>query len=287
LEASQIRNYVEGMEYREFGGTGMVVSRIGYGGIFREQGQSVEEAEVVRCYSEALRSGVNLFDFGYGTEEAFASHFGNRRKDCFLSVKVRAGVRGYERVLSYFEEKLEQLRTDCIDVCRMPGDERFDPEYIRAFRRLREQGKTRALVLYTHRPPDLAERVKTPEVDGILIPYNYVYHGDSEKLALLCKRLRKGVLAMKVAGGSRVSWEEKLSQKWAIQERNPHMWTGDWLALARNEKRKTEPIDAVRWALDQDPITVLLLGMTRQQHVRENVAAAREHHKETAAQTRA
>ena len=75
----------------------------------------------VNAIKEAINDGYTLIDTaaGYGNEEAVAkaiSLSNKKREDLFITTKLKNADQGYESTLKAFENSLEQLNTDYIDL---------------------------------------------------------------------------------------------------------------------------------------------------------------------------
>jgi aryl-alcohol dehydrogenase-like predicted oxidoreductase len=136
------------MQYRRFGETGLVVSRLGFGamtfgtvesaikGVWKTD-QSAADALVAR----ALEAGITFFDtadaYADGqSEEMLGRALGTHRRDVVVSTKVGFRVGGeallhaglsYRRVIEAVGDSLHRLRTDYLDVLSLHTPDPFTP----------------------------------------------------------------------------------------------------------------------------------------------------------------
>src|SRR3954468_17412580 len=129
--------YALHVEYRQLGGTGLELSRLGLGcGNFGGIGSAPElfgrgetEEEAFALMDAALAAGINFFDtaasYGGGRSESWVGRWReDRGAAVLLSSKVYWSVTGdpddrglsRERILREIEGSLERLRTDRLDL---------------------------------------------------------------------------------------------------------------------------------------------------------------------------
>lgn len=115
-----------GIELRAFGGTGLRVSALGFGG-GHIGGNEITDAESTHILHRALDLGINLLDTarGYGrSEERIGLALGARRKDVVLSTKIGYGIPGFadwtaDIIPAGVTAALRKLRTDYIDIVHL------------------------------------------------------------------------------------------------------------------------------------------------------------------------
>lgn len=145
------------MEYREFGTTGLKVSRLGLGLAEisrREQHREVEDADKV--LSTALDNGINFLDTAecYGrTEELIGQTVAHRRDEYVLATKaghIAGDATGdpwtAETISHSIDRSLTRLKTDAVDLVQLHSptlDALQQGEIVEALVRARDAGKTR------------------------------------------------------------------------------------------------------------------------------------------------
>lgn len=172
------------MRYKRLGKTGLNVSVIGFGAapLGNEFGP-IDEAEADRAVCSAIDNGINFFDTSpyYGrtlSESRLGKALEGRRREVVLASKCgRYDVDRFDfsaaRVTSSLEESLRRLRTDHLDVLTAHdiefGDrEQVINETIPAMRRLQEQGKVRFVGISALPLKILADVARRGKVDTII-----------------------------------------------------------------------------------------------------------------------
>jgi len=155
------------MRYRQLGRTGLKVSEIGLGGEWLERHDAQEVCAVVEKCEEM---GINILDCWMSEPKvrsnlgaAIEPHRGQWIVQGHLGSTWQDGqyvrTRDMDKVVPAFEDLLERLRTDYIDLGMIhfiDDPEEFlrlqDSEYIRYVKRLKEEGTIRHIGLSTHDP---------------------------------------------------------------------------------------------------------------------------------------
>ncbi len=112
----------------------------------------------------ALDNGLTTFDSapGYGAGEAervLGLALEGRRAEAVIATKVAPEQLGYQDLLESCEASLKRLRTDYIDLLQVhwPSHAIAMEESIRAFRKLKEQGKVRYIGVCNFGPRDMRD----------------------------------------------------------------------------------------------------------------------------------
>lgn len=148
------------MEKRVFGSTGWVVPVLGQG-TWQMEGDDREGA--IRSLRVGLDLGMTHVDtaelYGYGeVEELVAEALEGRRDEVFLVSKVMPNNASYAGTLLACERSLKRLKTDWLDcyLLHWPGPHPLE-DTLRAFERLREDGKIRSWGVSNFDVDDLEE----------------------------------------------------------------------------------------------------------------------------------
>jgi L-galactose dehydrogenase len=177
------------MEYRELGNTGINVSVVGFGAaplgnVFR----ATDPKEGQRAVHLAIEHGVNLFDVSpyYGitlAEQRLGEALAGRRDKVVLATKCgRYGDDEFnysaKHIAARFEESLQRLKTDYVDILQVHDVEFGDiqqiiDETIPELRRLQEQGKIRAVGITGYPLKALKRIAAAVPVDTILTYCRY------------------------------------------------------------------------------------------------------------------
>ena len=246
LPAPEFRNKTEGMEYRRFGKTRMMLSTLGVGGHIRPN-----EA----MYLRFLDAGINYVQW-YG-DAALPRVLRKHRDRVFVIAKGNPKtLSDKERARRHVEGILKRLGVDSLDILDVNAPYTFMPQHlVEAVAELKEAGKLKALTRGAHRMAhrDLAKILpKFASVyDGTIGGYNFT---EKAEMPLdLVQKLNVGLIAFK-----------------------PHKakFTPELI-----EKAKAEGIDtqqaSVRWVLAQPGFVSMIRAMRDEKQLESNLAAVR------------
>ncbi len=274
----------------DFGKTGQRLPILACGGsAFVEKWQEASGPvgaleQRVRMVRHAYEAGLRYFDTSrnYGESERIVGKaLRDVRNDIYLASKVgiEADDSGFiepKHVRANVERSLEILGTDHLDCLQIHGPAFEYRGYDHGMKlyeqvaRLREEKLTRFVGLTGHSAFETMHRLlDTGLFDQLLIAYGYcpkgmdtiLSHGNlqwRERCLNRARELGMGVLAMKVMGSFVFGFHAAHLVPGFGQER--------LVALRRA---------ALRWALDDDRITLLLVGITQPSDVDENVETLR------------
>ncbi len=197
------------MEKIRLGRTGMMVTRLGFGGI---PIQRCTEAEAVKVVRKCLELGINFYDTanGYTTsEERIGKALKGKRQDVFIATKTFA--RSHEEIREHLDLSLKRLGTDYIDlyqfhqVADLEAMKRIlDPAdgLMNTFEEAKKAGKIRHIGATAHKLDVAKELVKSERFETIMFPFNFVTCEPADELLPLCKKHDVGFINMKpMAGG--------------------------------------------------------------------------------------
>jgi aryl-alcohol dehydrogenase-like predicted oxidoreductase len=260
--ASQSPATTTGIPTRLLGRTGERVSIIGVGGW--DIGSIKDDLESVRFMHAALGEGITFFDNSWDyhdgrSEELMgrALAMDGRRRQVFLMTKNCE--RDHAGSLRNLEDSLRRLRTDHLDLWQFheinwdeDPDWLFETGGIRAAIEARQAGKVRYIGFTGHKHPKHHQALlaKPFEWDTCQMPINVMdatYRSFRTEIVPRCLEKGVAVIGMKGLGGSGA----------------PLVKTGGIPATV-----------AYRYALSQ-PVATQVMGMSRLEELRENVALAR------------
>jgi len=115
------------MKYRKFAAADMDVSLLGFGAMrlpmIDNDNSKIDEPEAIRLIRHAIDNGVNYIDTAYVYHGGFGESFlkkalsdGYREKVLLATKMPFWAMSGPEAMAPLFEEQLEKLGTDCIDM---------------------------------------------------------------------------------------------------------------------------------------------------------------------------
>ncbi len=296
------------MQHRRLGKSGLTVSSIGLGA-WLTFGQTVSERETTALVRRALDLGITFFDtadvYGQGLAEAsWGKALAGVNRDhyvlaskCFFPMSDHPFDRGLSRkhMRASIEGSLQRLKTDHLDLYQC---HRFDPavpveEIVRTMDDLVTAGKilhwgvsmwTAAQItgvchlaraagreaLISNQPPyNLLERAIEPEV----IPTSREF-GLSQ---VVYSPLAQGVLSGKYSGGKRPPGSRGANQDVGFfMDRYLGADTLARVDRAREIAEKagfTLPQVALRWCLRDENVASVIVGVTTEKQLLENVAA--------------
>ncbi|GHS94578.1 aldo/keto reductase [Synergistales bacterium] len=196
------------MKKVRFGKTGLMVSRIAFGGI---PIMRISKADAVKVVREAIDLGINFIDTAHvyaDSEEKIGEAIkGMRREDLVIASKSPADDKAaFNKDLDL---SLERLGVDYIDIYQLHNIASeakrkaiFGPGG--AFEGLQEavkSGKVRWPAFSSHSIPLAIEIMKGGEFAVVQIPFNYIDNAAEKDIIPLAKELDMGFIAMKPMGG--------------------------------------------------------------------------------------
>lgn len=213
------------MKTVRLGKTGLMVSRVGMGGI-PIQRPPLEEA--VRVINRGLDLGVNLIDtsIGYGDSEIrIGKAIEGRRDEVILATK--GSWRDEASVRDTIDRSLKRLQTDRIDLWQMHNIR--DPDAfegvvapggsIEAAYEALNSGKILHLGFSTHNLEVAEMGVESGLFETVQFPFNFIAREASDKLIPLAKEHDVGFIGMKPFAGGNIS-DANLAIKYVLQYEN-------------------------------------------------------------------
>lgn len=297
------------MEYRNLGGSGLVVSEIGLGS-WLTLGSSVDRAGTRELVHAAYDLGVNFFDTadvyanGDGEVALGAALEGIPRRyvviasKCFFPMSEHPNDRGLSRkhIFESVEASLARLGTDYLDVhqCHRPDPTTPLEETVRAYEDLIRQGKILYWGVSQWSAEQIEEACQLADALGAYRPisnqpqYNVfrrgieadviptsIAHGVSQ---VVFSPLAQGVLSGKYSGGA-----VPQGTRGADEFRNQFMT--DFLRPERLERVDalkplaaelgiSLPQLALAWCLRQANVSSVIVGVTRAAQLEDNAKAS-------------
>jgi len=213
------------MKSVRLGKTGLMVSRVGFGGI---PIQRLTEAEAVRVVQRCLDLGVNFLDTanGYSTsEERIGKAIAGRREQVIIATKT--GARDRATAQEHLELSLKRLNVETIDLWQFHNVSTFeDYEQVlgpdgamEAAQRALEAGKVRHIGITNHSMDVALKAVPSGHFETVQFPFNFVTNEPAEKLLPLAQKYGVGFIAMKPLGGGLLD-DATLAIKYLLQFEN-------------------------------------------------------------------
>ena len=199
------------MEKTRFGKTGLMVSRVAFGGI---PIMRVPKDEAVKLVRETINLGINFIDTAHGyadSEEKIGEAIkGLKREELIIATKSPANDK--KTFNEHLELSLKRLGTDYIDIMQLHNigsAEKRDACFSGggAYEGLQEAvkaGKVRFPGFSSHSLELCMEIMKTGKFDVAQFPFNFIDDAAAKEAIPLAKKLDIGFIAMKPMGGGRL-----------------------------------------------------------------------------------
>ncbi len=267
------------MKTRKIGPKGPEVSALGFGCMrYPVKDGKIDRDLATPMMLEAWKSGVNYWDTAYPyhngdsevfLSEVFAAKGAPNREDIVLADKMPSWlVKNHDDLDRYFNEQLERLNTNYIDVYLLHTlDKTHWPEMKKAgalewLADKKERGQIRYAGFSFHDGPEIfSEILQSWDWDVCQIQYNFMDVEEQAGLAGLKLADEKGVgvIVMEpLLGGNLVEAPPVVADIWAKSEKP------EWTPVER----------ALRWVWDQKEVGIVLSGMSTIDHVKENCRIA-------------
>ncbi len=274
------------MHYKEFGNTGIKLSRLGIGcmrypllktrDLLHQNQLNVDIKSTLEIMDMAIQEGVNYFDTAHMYHEGMSEGIlGYILKDLKARDKVYIATKMpyyvYRSPLSMeqiFEEQCERLRTDVIDFYLLHNINGFTfPRYEKAkafefLTKLKKEGRVRHVGFSFHDSIDLFEKVLDYyDWDFCQVQYNFVDEKYQAGMRGVKKAYKKGL---------GVSIMEPLKGG-ALAKTQPEEVENLWKDADHIQK----PADrALRWLFDQEEVSLVLSSMNNKDELKENLVSA-------------
>ena len=207
----------------ELGKTGLMISRVGFGGI---PIQRTDESKISALFDALLREGINFIDTarGYTVSEAYIGRAIEGRRDKFV-VATKSMARTAEAMEKDIEISLSNLQTDYIDLYQIHNPSMADLDKVlapggamEALVAAKEAGKIGHIGLTCHLTEVFEKAIDIPQVETVMFPYNPV-ETQGEALIAKCRERGIGFIAMKPLAGGAIENAE-LAMRFILQNEN-------------------------------------------------------------------
>jgi len=295
------------MEYRTLRGTGITVSRLSLGTM--TFGAQTDEATAMRMVHMAIDAGVNFIDVadvyvGGVSEEIVAKALKGKRNQVVLASKVcnfvgqdRIKDAGLHRwhVIRGVEASLKRLGTDCLDICYLHRPDYHTPieETLAAFDTLVQQGKVVYVGMSNYAAWQICEalwrchanRWAPPVVTQV--PYNLLTRGIEQELVPFSEEMNVGITVYNPLAGGLLTGKhrkDKGPEEGTRFDLSEEYYRRYWLdsnldavaelreIAADAGKSMTEL--AFQWLLSQPHVDSVIVGVSKIEHLEENLQAA-------------
>jgi predicted aldo/keto reductase-like oxidoreductase len=196
------------MDKVRFGKTGLMVSRVAFGGI---PIMRISKDEAVRILREAIGLGINFIDTAHGytdSEEKIGEAIkGYKREDLVIASKSPATDK--KTFTEHLDLSLKRLGTDYIDIYQLHNvsteskkEAVFGPDgSMKGLEEAVKAGKVRFPGFSSHSISTAIDIMKGGKFAVVQLPFNYIDREAADKAIPLAKELDMGFIAMKPMGG--------------------------------------------------------------------------------------
>jgi aryl-alcohol dehydrogenase-like predicted oxidoreductase len=288
------------IERRSVAGTDLTISRLVFGAM--TFGSQVSESDAATMVDLALDAGINMFDTAASyndgaSERILGATLARRRDDVLIATKVHPRTAGLTReaIHAAIDGSLGRLQTDRVDVYYLHQPDWKTPvdETLEAMNDLVRAGKVRHIGVSNYAAWQIADLRAKSATRGWQLPviaqqmYNLLARRIEDEYALFARSantfdiaynpLAGGLLTGKhrptatPASGTRFSQEAYRARYW-----NDAQFAAVDRLRAAAEKDGASLLElAYRWLLSRPMVDAILVGASRVEHLRENLAAAR------------
>ncbi|UCB44613.1 MAG: aldo/keto reductase [Spirochaetota bacterium] len=191
-----------------FGGTGIEVTRVAFGGIPIMRLSKPEGVKVVR---EVIEMGVNFIDtaYAYGdSEEKIGAAIQDFSRDK-LVITSKSMAKDKDTFLQHLDIGLQRLRTEYMDIYQMHGvNSEEDMEKVmgrggamEGLRQAIKNGKVRHPAFSSHNPIIAKKMMLTGKFQAIQFPFNFIDNEAQKEIIPLANEMNIGFICMKPLGG--------------------------------------------------------------------------------------
>lgn len=291
------------MERVPLGNTGVMVSRIGFGGwtIGGHGWGSVDDRDSTAAVRCAMELGVNFFDtadvYGFGRSEAIlAAALGESRKDVMIATKFgvtwdAAGRISHDispaSLTRALHDSLRRLRLDCIPLYQIHWPDGKTPLHsvMESLQRFHEAGKIRFIGVCNVSAEQIEELHRCHPLVSVQMPYNLLNRGIDGAILPLCKRmgittltyspLAHGFLTGRYGSNPGFNAEDIRARSVYFHRANYESTTAVALRVQEMAGRlgRTPAQVAIRWILDRLDRGCVISGIRTPGQIEENVGA--------------
>jgi aryl-alcohol dehydrogenase-like predicted oxidoreductase len=273
------------------GRTGIEVSRLCIGGMQASGWASSDDMRFVTTVRHALNMGLNFLDtaaaYGDGySEDLVSKAIAGRRDQLVIATKFNFFQSRPKDVRLSLEQSLRRLHTDYIDIFQQhwPSPDVPLADTIGELERLKKEGKIRAIGVSNWMEPEWEELGDPSRVDSLQPAYNLLWRSIETNVLPLCRRyniavipyspLCQGLLAGRFKSLEGIPNDSRRSNRRLQSDVFPRVLeVVNVLKEVATKYGKTPAQTALRWLLDQEGISAVIVGMSHSEQVDENLGA--------------
>lgn len=291
------------MEYSSIGKTNIRASRLGAGtwAIGGYGWGKINDDDSIAAIRKAFELGINLFDtsdiYGLGhAEEIIAKALGGRLKEVVVSTKfgLVPDTNGKTKkdaspkhLAEAIDASLRRLKLESIPLylIHWPDPQTPIEKTMEALLRLQKAGKIGHIGCSNFSLDQIKEAQKYGRVEFVQAPYNIIEREIEGELLGYCREnqmglfvfspLMQGLLSGKFNENSRFGRQDIRSRypNWSGQKLKSNLETVEKIKKIGKKYGKTPAQIAIRWVLENPAVASAMVGITRPEHIIENIGS--------------
>ncbi|MBI4234060.1 MAG: aldo/keto reductase [Chloroflexi bacterium] len=292
------------MNYRLLGRTGLKVSEVGFGAWAiggNAHGNSygpTDDATSERALLRALELGCTFFDtadvYGYGHSEELLGRVLGNRQDVVVATKVGGNFsRGYtvmdfspQHIRNACEQSLKRLCRDVIDLYQLhnpPYDLVRSGHTFAVLEELKREGKIRFYGVSIHTPEEGIAALRTGKPDTFQVVYNVLRQEAAWELFPLAQERNVGIIAREPLHNGFLTGKDQQDAAYVpgdIRHSWPRVYVRQLVQIAVSLRFLALPGQrslaqaAIRFALDNPAVSVVIPGAKTPEQAQENLGAS-------------
>lgn len=289
------------MEYRTLGKTGLKVSEIGFGAwaIGGDAWGPVEDQQSIQAMNYAFELGVNFFDtadvYGNGHSEKLVKELIKDKRDQII-LSTKGGLMGHtrkpepiydrpEKVVKAFEDSLQRLGTDYIDVyfCHIWWHIEQETEaFLEAFEQLKQAGKVKAVGVSTDNFDYLKTFNRHHSIDVLQVEYSILNRAAEKEILPYCQEENIGVVLRGPLQKGLLTGKFTKETSFTGNDVRQH-WNRRWLEEQVEKVEKLKKLEredrtlgqlALQFVLSNPAVSTAIPGAKTTDQVNQNVGAS-------------
>ena len=293
------------MTYQQLGTCGLKVSELCLGTM--TFGHGTDEGEANEMVGRALDAGINFFDTANSYADAQSEVFlgkalKNRRREAVVATKFYnpmgrgpndSGMSRYH-IMNAIEDSLTRLGMDHVDVYYIHHVDQQTPieEMLRALDDLVRQGKVRYIACSNYEAWRLMEALWISRANGLSRfvcyqpQYSLVVRDIERDLIPACRHAGLGIVTWSPLAGGFLSGKYRPGERTRPGARSEAGWAypRDYFAGNADETlrtllevaarlNRTPAQTAIRWVLEQEAVTSVIIGARTLEHLENNLGS--------------
>jgi len=279
------------MEYIQLGKTDIEVSRICMGSWQASGWVSSDEEEFLKTLRHGLDRGINFIDtaeaYGNGySEQLVGKAVKGRRHEVVVATKFTHSNSSPEKMRKSLEQSLKNLGTDYIDLYQQHWPSKKVPpgETIKELKKMKAEGKIRAIGVSNWMEPEWEEIDHPEEIDSLQPCYSLLWRSIEKKVLPMCRDkgisvlpyspLCQGILTGRFRKTEDIPKDSRLQNKLLQPDKlQKTLKVLDALEEIAIKLGKSSAQIALRWLLDNQSVSSVIVGASKAEQLDNNIGA--------------